>query len=127
MDERVRKAAGSQAATGLLQRRPEPPKLRDLIGRQAPDRLGVIEKRIHLGLEDVEPPIETTGGEQLHGDLRRPPLEPGIPAKQLLVHLERRLPADEVVELRQEPAPLPLDGQQCQHIAGESCGERDAP
>ena len=61
---------------------------------------GSSRERIHLGLEDVEPAIETAGGEQLHGDPRRRALEPGIAAKQLRAHLERRLPADQVVELR---------------------------
>ena len=124
VDECVRNAAGGEAATGVLELRREPPQLRDLLGCQAVDGVGVAQERVDPMLERVEPPVDTAVGEQLARELRRTPLQARIAAKQLLVHVERRVPADEVVELRQQhPAPLGLDGQRHGDVAREPLGE----
>ena len=111
-------AAGVLAAPGELPRAPRPPRT---VRRWTAS--AITQERIDPSLERVEPPVDEAVGEQFARELRRTTLQACKPAKELLVDVERRVPAKEVAEVRQQhPAPLGLDGQGAWDIAREPIG-----
>ena len=59
------KAEGSEPAAELLQRGSQAPELAHLLESEPGDRLGIVHERVDLGLQDLQPPVDTTVGEKL--------------------------------------------------------------
>ena len=124
MHERRRRPQFRQAATGVAERRRAPPQLAHLGAFEPGDGIGVGEERVELPLEDVEPPVEAAGREEVVHLIRSRALELREPLKRLDSLLERRTPADRIELGQQQPPLLRLDGERGRHVAREAGRER---
>ena len=124
VNERRRDVELREPAADRLQRRRQPPELGQLIRLEVADGLGIVQQRLDLFLQDVQPPIEAPVRQQLVGQLGRAQLQRREAPQRLLPDLERRVEVEQLLERRQQhPAMLRLDAERRRDVAGEPLRE----